>query len=40
MYLNFDVSKKPINEVDMLEGVEAASSVDWRAKGAVTPIKN
>jgi hypothetical protein len=40
MYLNFDATKKPINEVNTLEGVEAADSVDWRTKGAVTPIKD
>jgi len=40
MYLKFDVSKKPTNEVDMLEEVVAAKSVDWRSKGAVTPIKD
>jgi hypothetical protein len=40
MYLNFDVTKTPINEVDMLKEVEAAKEVDWRTKGAVTPVKN
>jgi hypothetical protein len=40
VYLNLDASKLPKNTVADLSNVEAATSVDWRTKGAVSGVKD
>jgi len=40
MYRNFNPEQKPENPTLSLDSIVAATEIDWRTKGAVTPVKD